>query len=336
MLSLALLAVSASLGQTAPQDPPIEVKVLVVNYDPLIPAEGNRPLHQVMKWNDPRELAQGYIGDLRTASGGFVQHRIVEWRDVDEFPRKRDGFRYTPETFLSIFRDGAKHHDPDGIDYLHMIESQQIVPMVDAGKIDEVWMFGAPYFGYWESNMAGPGAYFINGTPYPQVKSKKPFAIMGFSYERGVAEMVHNLCHRTENHLKRAFGGWNAWPHQNRWDRFSAYEKTSPGHAGVGNCHFPPNAEKDYDYQNPRTVMSSADDWLRYPNLTGEKRPVNAETWGGPDYHRNYMGWWFGRLPKATGVDEEGRQNNWWKYIYDFAAYDEKGRSVRAAAMVAR
>ena len=46
--------------------------------------------------------------------------------------------------------------------------------------------------------MAGPGAFFINGGVYPEVPSHRPFAFYGFNYERGVAEMMHDACHRTE------------------------------------------------------------------------------------------------------------------------------------------
>ncbi|MDP6720108.1 MAG: hypothetical protein QGG36_01865 [Pirellulaceae bacterium] len=46
---------------------------------------------------------------------------------------------------------------------------------------------------------------------------------------------------------------------------------------------------------------------------------VSCETWGGPDYHRNYMKWWFAHLPRAAGMNKnDGKLNNWWKYVFDF------------------
>jgi hypothetical protein len=56
------------------------------------------------------------------------------------------------------------------------------------------------------------------------------------------------------------------------------------------------------------------------------KAPVNREAWGGPDYARNYFRWWFGHLPRAAGVNADGRLNSWWKYVFDFDRYDERGR----------
>src|SRR5262249_36871136 len=154
------------------------------------------------------------------------------------------------------------------------------------------------------SAMAGQGAFYINGGVFgaDKVKCKRAFAIMGFNYERGVAEMLHDLCHRTESTMSRVFGGWQVEKLDTDWARFAANAKQSGGGAAVGTCHYPPNAQSDYDYANTRFVESSADDWLNYPNLKGTKKKINRDAWGGPDHHRNYMKWWFARLPRAKGV----------------------------------
>ena len=116
----------------------------------------------------------------------------------------------------------------------------------------------------------------------------------------------------------------------NDWARFAANAKQSKGEAGVGNCHYSPNGEADYDYGNRRFVESSADDWLNYPDLKGTKKKLNCEAWGGPDYHRNYMKWWFARLPRAAGVNAKNeRLNNWWEYVFHFNAYDDRGKPLR-------
>lgn len=328
ILCTCVLSTGSVIAQA--KEKPITVRVLALSFNPIIPEEGNKRLHEVGKWNDPRTLADGYIQDIKEASGGFIQFKIVEWRDVNAFQPKRDGFVYTAETYMQCFRREREWHQPDGLDYERMIKENGIIELIDTDKIDEVWMFGAPYFGYWESAMAGPGAFYINGGVYEKVPSKRPFAIMGFNYERGVAEMLHNLCHRTESTMSRIYGGWKAEELTSNWARFAANAHQSGGEAAVGTCHYPPNGEKDYDYANPRTVMSSADDWMNYPKLTGEKKPVNCETWGGPDYHRNYMKWWFARLPRAPGTHpEDGRLNNWWRYIFEFTNYDERGKPVK-------
>ena len=329
MISIVPLLAGAVFSSFAPAEAPITVRVLVLDYDPIVKSEGGKRLHEVFHWRDPKELAAGYAADVEQASGGFIKFKIVDWRSLDVYPTKTDGFQYDEAAFLAAWRAKKGFHDPDGSDYEKIVADQKIVPLVDSGKVDEVWMFGAPYFGFWESAMAGPGAFEINGGVYDKVPSKKPFAIMGFNYERGLAEMIHDLCHRTEATMSRVYGGWKADKLDTPWARFAANVAQSNGVAAVGTCHYPPNAENDYDYANPRTVQSSADDWLNYPHLTGATKPVNKDTWGGPDYQRNYLKWWFTRLPKARGTSPDGRQNNWWKYVFRFTAYDEHGLAPR-------
>jgi hypothetical protein len=326
ILALLTWPLSAPAVQAPKRDTrPIDVKVLVLNFDPVIPEEGGKRLHEVGRWTDPRKLAEGYIADVREASGGQIRFRIVEWRDIDAFHTKIDGFTYSSKQYLECMRTGKGWHDPDTADYPRTFQEFGVLPRIDSGEIDEVWFFGGPYFGYNESAMAGPRSFYINGAVYDKVPSKRPFAIMGFNYERGVAEMLHDLCHRTESTMSRVYGGWRAEELTSNWARFAANLKQS-GTAACGTCHYPPNGESDYDYSNPRTVESTADDWLNYPKLSGASKPVSRETWGGPDYHRNYMKWWFARLPRATGWNQDGRLNNWWRYVFEFDRFDAMGR----------
>ncbi len=343
-------------AKVAHDQKPLLVKVLVLEFNPLIPGKLHSPdqpdapakgLREVGGWNDPLPLAAGYMQDICDASGGLVQLEIVEWLVVRRFQKKTDGFVYTPESYMAALKrgtgDAKAWHQPDGIDYPHMVAEFDLARRVDSGEIDEVWMMGLPYFGYWESAMAGPGAFEINGGTYEEVPCKRRFAIMGFNVERGVAEMLEDNCHRTEATMSRIYGGWKVDQLDTTWAKFGANEHQS-GTAAVGTCHYPPNGVKDYDFASERMVESTADDWLNYPNLTGRKRTINREEWAGPhrnkkgnpDYHRNYIRWWFTHLPKAPGVSaDDGRLHNWWEYIYNFNAYDARGKALPEAKPVA-
>jgi hypothetical protein len=283
----------------------IEVKVLVLNFDPLVPkaSGGTQRLHEALMFYDPRKLAEQYVADLDKATAGSVRLKISDWRDLDQIPPKKDGFKYDIDTYLKLHRDGKGWHERDAVDYARVVAQNNVAELIENGAVDEVWLFGGPYFGYWESAMAGPRSFYINGGPLPDIKCKRPFVIMGFNYERGVAEMLHSLCHRIESTMARFSGGWQLDNLTTPWARFAANAKQSNGQAGCGSCHYPPNADNDYDYGNKRMVSSSADDWLNYPNLKGTKSDVNCETWGGPDYQRNYFIWWYTRFPKADGVN---------------------------------
>lgn len=330
-------------GQT-----PLCIRVLVLSFNPLIPgalyapddpAAPPRGLREVGRWNDPLPLAAGFMQDICDASGGLVQYEIAEWLEVHRFQKKADGFIYTPEEYMRCLKGGTRPEagwrQPDSLDYPHMVTEFDLVRRVESGEIDEVWMMGLPYFGYWESCMVGRGAFAVNGGVYDRVPCRRRFVIMGFNVERGVAEMLHDVCHRTEATLSRVYGGWKADELTSNWARFAANEKQS-GTAAVGTCHYPPNGQRDYDYANPRAVESTADDWLHYPDLTGRKRSFGCDEWraphhsaaGQPDYHRNYMCWWFAHLPKATGLNKDKRLNNWWEYVYNFNAYDAQGQPV--------
>ena len=292
------------------------VNVLVLNYDPHITTL--LKTHEYYHWANPRDLAEGYINEVSASSDNLIKYVITEWRDLDEFPMKDDKFRYTASTYKTCMLNSGKCHSLDGVDYVKIIKDQNIVEGIDQDLYEEVWIFGAPYFGFWEAAMAGPKAFNINGGFYQQVVSKKAFAIMGFNYERGVTEMVHDLCHRTEATMSKVYNGWAADKLTTSWARFAANAKQSNGVAGVGSCHYPPNATVDYDYSSGIQVMSSADDYFNYPLLSGSKKKINSETWGGLNYQGNYLNWWFKHLPHREGVGPDGKLNCWWRYVFEF------------------
>ena len=66
------------------------------------------------------------------------------------------------------------------------------------------------------------------------------------------------------------------------------------------------------DHENTRTVPSSCDDFLNYPNLTGSFKDINCLAWGCNEL--GYLKWWLEHLPHADGLTE-GKSNNWWRYV---------------------
>jgi len=319
VLSAALL-LAAGPGWT--QEPPprplddwhIAPKVLVLIHDPVIEARDGKKLHEVMGWNDPDDLARRYIADVRRASGGMVEYQIAERIEVDGYPLKADGFLYTDETYMAGWEHQAEWHQPDGVGYKAVLEQYDVYRKVDDGLVDEVWLFGAPYFGYYESLMVGPGGYWCNSEPLTDVGCSRLFVVMGFNYERGVGEMLEDLGHRTESILWHVFGSWEP-QETHAWNRFTLYDKIAPGKAACGNVHFAPNSESDYDWGNPRVVESTCDDWLYYPDLQGRRREVSCDEWGAGDIEKHHV-WWFEHLPRALG-ETDGIANNWWRYVMD-------------------
>jgi hypothetical protein len=299
---------------------PISPRVLVINFDPVIEAEGGRRLHEVCGWNDPKVVTQGYIDDVRECSGGYVRYRVVDWLTVDEYPVKKDGFRYTDESYLKAFREKGGWHQPDAVDYVALIRQFRLAERVEGREIDEAWVWAFPYSGFWESTMAGKGAYYCNSDPVPGIDTSRIFIIMGFNYERGVGEMLEDLGHRTESIMTHVYGSWEPKP-THAWNRFTLYDKVAPGQAACGNVHFAPNSQKDYDWGNRTPVRSTCDDWLDYPKLTGKSRTVTCADWGNGNIREHHR-WWFRHLPRAPGRTD-GKLNNWWAYVVDFNGYRE-------------
>ncbi len=307
----------------------VKPKVFVVVYNPVCHSQQGRLLTEVCGYNDPEELTRDYVRDLMEVSGGYLQYQIVATIHLDTFPRKADGFCYTETSFLRCFREGSGWHQPDAVDYPHLLHQTGALELVEAGKVDEVWVWGPPYAGLWESTMVGPGAYFCNSEPVPGISCSRRFIIMGFNYERGVGEMLENFGHRAESMLARAFGSWREWGGRDNhaWDRFTAYDLVSPGQAGCGTVHFAPNSERDYDWGNRRQVWSTCDAWPFYPDRSMSRRLVDCREWGGGDIRAHHK-WWLAHLPRSQGTTD-GIANNWWSYIVDPGLAGEEGPAAR-------
>ncbi len=288
-------------------------RVLMIVHDPPVASEGNRRLTDVFGWHQPARLAQGYIDDLRTCSGGYLNYQIVERIDADSYPPKEDGFRYDEETYLAAWR-AKKRREPDRIDYPAQIAAFQLEHRHRMNEFDEVWFFSFPFAGDYESTMVGPGAFWCNSPPVTGTERfAARFIMMGFNYERGVDCMLENFGHRAESIMRKVYEPLSS--EGDLWARFIQHEKTHPGKAHCGNVHFAPNSEKDYDWGNRRPVNSYCDDWLTFPDLPGESRTMTCADWGDGDMRQHHL-WWLSHLPKVPG-ETNGIANNWWQYIVD-------------------
>lgn len=294
--------------------PPVHKKVSLIIHNPTVPSAGGRRLNQVLGWNDPDRLCEGYIADLRETSYGYCNYDIVERVEVDAFPRKKDGFRYRADDFVQAWRKRAGFHQPDAVDYDALLAAFDMIAEIDSGAVDEFWLFAFPYAGYYESIMGGPGAFWCNAPPLTQTAAaSRRFVIMGFNYERGVGEMLEAFGHRAESIMRHVFG--NKRGAANLWERFSRYDQTHPGQAEVGLMHFAPNSVRDYDWGNRTPVPARSHTWLNFPNLSGEARTVDTSEWGSGDIRAHHK-WWFRHLPHVTG-SADGVAYNWWQYIVD-------------------
>ncbi len=304
---------AATAATPRPSPHPISPKVMVIIHNPTVRSQGGRKLSQVLRWQDPDQLAAKYLADVREASYGYVNYQIAEWVEVDGCPVKEDGFVYDGEGYYQRWYTRTGWHQPDRVDYGRILDEFQIISRINLGQVDEVWLFGFPYAGYYESLMVGPGAFWCNAPGMEYGRCRRKFVIMGFNYERGVGEMLENLGHRVESIMSHVFRDKRG--ERNLWERFTRYDKIAPGRAECGNVHFAPNSERDYDWGNPRTVPSRCDTWYHFPDLSGPPRQVNCTEWGNGDIRLHHL-WWLRHLPHVAG-SSGGLSHNWWEYVID-------------------
>ena len=311
-------AQSQSLTMETESIPQKNVYLLV--YDPIL--SNGQNLSAFIGWNSPTALAQNIVNYFPAVSNGQIQYNIAVTNIVtDTWPVKVDGFAYTETTYLDVLYGRAPAHNPDTVNYDLIIDNFGICQQVNNGEIDELWMFGAPWFGFYESRLLGPGAYNYNSPPMTQTHGcNKLLPIMGLNYERGLPEAIHSFGHRTEATMTKVYGSWQQNRTAHNWDRFALVKAQSPNYSysGCGSIHYPPNGTTDYDYGNLNSAPTNCNDFWNYPNLSDPlvvAQPVTCTAWNCG--HLDYLSYWYSHLPSVAGCAADVVANNWWLYFAD-------------------
>jgi hypothetical protein len=295
-------------------------KVYVVVYNPQL--SNGQKLSEYLHWNNHTDITQNTIDLFRQASKDKINYSIAYTTIItDGWPEKEDGFRYTEAEYLAVMNGQSSPHSPDTVDYNKIVNAPalDICGKANRGEIDEVWIYNGPYFGFYESRLVGPGAYFYNSPPVPSPYTcNRLIPIMGPSPERGIAEATENFGHRTEATMMRIYGSWQQNRTSHNWEKFALVKALSPNYSysGCGNIHYPPNGTSDYDYDNPSIVQTNCDDFANYPNLSDPltvAKSVTCSTWNCS--HADYFRYWFGHLPSNDGCGPDNVANDWWKYF---------------------
>lgn len=331
--------VSVSASFVGDKVPPMRPRVALVLIDPPLHDYGDEPMHVKYHWRDPAVLSNDLVAHFLQASDSVVQFVIDTTVNATRlFTRVRGSFP-TVEQFEAWLDEPnwstLKAMSDSGqiaFDYREMVQYYHLDSLRNAGSIDEVWVYAAPYMGMYESQLMGPHAFWWNSPPITTGTSlTKLLSVMGLNYERGVDQGFHSFGHRMESAMVQTYQEvqgrpWNdTSANPTPWDLFTRVQKDIPGGAHVGNIHFPPNGTHDYDYGNTTWVTSFAENWFRYPYLMNNSEQVNVSTWiyspadplaEGQD-HLGYLTWWYNHIPRYTGVTD-GVLNNWWMYFLDY------------------
>ncbi len=333
LISTLLLASFCGSLAVAQEAVPRYPRLTEISFNPKIESIWGLRLHEVRDWFDPREQIDEYLDGMSVGSNGLMNERLTYYLEMDFWPVKIDGFQYTEEQYLA-----QEWHQPDGVDYQIILRDYNLARKCDRGELDEVAIQGAPYFGYWESNMAGHGGYWCNSSPQQKVACSKIFIVMGWNYERQVS--LHATGHRVESIMSHVYNGWDVNGDRTIWDRFgwNIGQTTISDVYGVGSAHLPANGDDHYDYANPQWVESYAPQWANFtgnetglfPDPAGDTMMVSRTTWGSQpnSFEMAYFIWWYQHMPHVDGrnqLDGYNRLNNWWEYLWNFNEYPESG-----------
>ena len=335
-------AFSASAVTTHETAPPMHKKILVLDFDPMMPSRGNvkmsQYLYNLIKYapdmiKPPQESAPKFGDLLNEASHGILNYTFT-YEYVNEFPKMTTGFQYTDEQFAeaceaawstgrtpwNYFESAESPVTGYRFNYEYFIEKLNLLERKNSGEFDEIWMYSEMASAF-ETVMVGRGAYWINGR---SIEADCGLFRINYIAKHRLDTPLENLGHSAEWLLTHVYNGKGKFENvipieeRNTWEKFMQVDKHFPGDAAVGNVHYAPNSQSDYQWNDKTEVYSTWQDWRdNYPNLTGEKKLSNSNDWGNGN-NLTHKAWWFSCFPHVTGRDEEGYSHNWWIYYQNF------------------
>ena len=201
---------------------------------------------------------------------------------------------------------------------------------VEQQGVKEVWIFSyhTAAIGLWESNMSSPYGDISNSDRDPNDLPvyKTTYTVYTYNYGRGPSEAMENHIHQIE-HVINWIDGRDRTPQKDWasllfWGKFVGSDithKMIPTKDGIYRCgwgHYPPNADSDYDWRNPKQVISDIEDWK--PDRTGKAREICSNVWDGDSY--KWFIYWMQAIPGMNnGLTYKGKPlNNWWIFIGNF------------------
>lgn len=293
----------------------INRKVFLLIFNPQMSESQN--ILQKYNWNNPDNITQEIIEFFKETSGNRLNFSVAKRVEVKDFTTLVDGYKYNPQTFHECILDHSKCHDPQGSDYEKIVEDYNICSLLNKGEIDELWMWGGPYFGFYESQLVGPNVYWYNGPGIENSQCKRLIPIMGFSYERYLGEAIEDFGHRTESTFAYLYPGSGQNSMANFWTKFAMNDFQSPSYdfSGCGSVHFAPNSTSDYDWGNKSYVPSYCHQYLTTINPDISKtKSINCDAWGCTGL--GYFKYWYEHIPSFSETSN-GKYHDWWRYIAD-------------------
>lgn len=328
---LGLAASALSWGQPSDRGP-FDIPVLVVRYFPI---QGDRiDIRVTGDWGAP-------LADTRAKTERLTREIIEALEQGSRYrgytnPGAPPSLRYRVVgelEFLEPLPTFAKRgHRTPMTDYAQIMDRVNIRHWVEQRGVRQVWLWG--YHGgkvdLWESNMASRFGDVSNSDrdPTDLPVLAHTYTVYHYNYQRGTSEAVEDHMHQIEAVLNHIDGRDHTppaqWTNLLFWGKFvgsdASHKIIRPG---CGWAHYPPNAERDYDWANPRYVETDIEDWK--PDGTGRKQRLNCQRWGCDSL--KWFIYWMQNLPgRDNGLSYQGKRlRNWWVFIGDYDTARQNG-----------
>lgn len=334
-------------------------KVLGLVWDPAL-LNGQR-LHQKYGWTDPFAGLQEGLAAINQACGDLYTMEIKETVD-NKLTLTRSTYNsdklaeidgspalYTADSWVRDWEiyGGNWPAWPQGgqLHVGHLLAWNNLIPQINDGAIDEVWLATPPVPAPFEGCMLYP-----EGDTTAYTTHDKKIAVPGLRRRCIIHHpqmenwnLVHNYWHRVEAILAHIWGrhvlGYCDWDFTDLTMQdvytyaqlFTMTDLCRRGEAQVGTCHFMPNSKIGYVGDMDDAVPSGHHLWYDYPNgfpldLNRKDRYsiVDKNTWKGFSRFAgsvNEYVWQLDHIPRGkrrnASVPEVafGRWTDWWKYI---------------------
>ncbi len=349
----------------------IEVPVVVINYLPTLDGvnlDMNRAPDDYweLKYSTLAEAKKRIEGELKITKFGIEEGTRYRQFGTNEKVNPYAGFRVVK--YFNVYEmkmtDFKGYPDRKTPDYHDLFPKLGIEDLVNNHGVKEIWItlfnkdekilsvtngpFNDPstYYGIPESNMSSPLTGDISNSYRDQDDLpiyKHTYVVYGNSGHRGADTNLHNRGHQIEAQFY--FIDLIRNPQEGDWVFWNHFVGVPRGWNGmpsgrVGMTHFPPNAERDYDYDNPRYVRSDIRNWRPEG---GDFSEVNNQLWksrsysfdmvnsftlkGAPyrndytnDPHTKWLIYWWQAIPgKDNGLSfHDDPLTNWWHVFYNW------------------
>jgi len=309
----------------AEEETPFVIPVLVVKY---FPVDSNNMIRVEGRWGAVLRLS-----DVRKRTDYITDEAIKSLETGSRYK----GFRNAdaPASLKYVIVDKLEFLEPlplyraengkERVDKNKVMEKINIKAWIDKG-VKEVWVWGydGEFVELCESNMSGPYGDISNSHRDTNDLSvfNSTYTVYEYNYLRGVSEAIEDHIHQLEALLRYI-------DDELFWDRFVGYfpagkwlKLGQPKRSSqdvirrCGCAHFPPNAEKDYDWENMGFATTDIEDWK--PDSYGKTKNMNCRQWG-----CDGLGWfiyWMQNIPgKDNRLTFRGKNlTNWWRFVGDF------------------